>query len=302
MKVRLVMMAVLWSALALAASPPDYPVVAGVRADGEMLRVGIALDKRGFVMTGYLRTAPDKEIGKYRGPVYNMQDVDVDLVADGNRKVCEIDIILPAGDEWRQVRFVYDVVASSLAEQYGKPRGAVEIYGDRSDYSPATKMIRLQRGYVDVRQWWHVGPWTVTESVGYANDMGIVKVRMVRDREDEYAAEKKSRKARKEKAPREPRPRKEKPKKEKGDKGGKQKAEKVQNAKEEKERPVAPVAPASDTVTTFVVDPGDRPVEMKPVTVPVEAPAAKDTVRERGEEYKVIFNVRYSRKAALKAR
>ncbi len=301
MKVRLVMMAVLWSALALAASPPDYPVVAGVRADGEMLRVGNALDKRGFVMTGLFRTAPDKEIGKYRGPVYNMQDVDVDLVADGTGKVREIDITLPAGDEWRQVRFVYDAVASSLAEQYGKPNGTVETYGDRSDYSPATKMIRLQRGYVDVRQWWHVGPWTVTESVGYANDMGVVKVRMVRDREDEYAQEKKGRKARKEKAPREPRPRKEKPKKDKGDKDEK-KAEKVQKAKEEKERLVAPAAPASDTVTTFVVDPGNQLVEMTPVMVPVEAPVVKDTVREHSEEYKVIFNVRYGRKAALKAR
>lgn len=297
MKVCLAMMAVLWSALALAASPPDYPVVAGVRADGEMMRVGNALGKRGFEMTGFLRTAPDREIGKFRGPVYNMQDVDVDLVADGTGKVCGIDIVLPAGDEWRQVRFVYDAVASSLAEQYGKPKGAVETYGERKDYSPATKMIRLQRGYVDVRQWWHVGPWTVTESVDYANDMGVVKVRMVRDREDEYAAEKKGRKAKKEKAPREPRPRKEKPKKEKGDKG-----EKAEKAKEEKEWPVAPVAPASDTVTTFVVDPGVQPVDMKPVTVPVETPVVKDTVREHSEEYKVIFNVRYSRKAALKAR
>ena len=294
MKLRLAMAALLLPALMFAASPPAYPVLSGVRMDGDMLRVGNVLSRKGFVMTGFVKFAADSVFTTFRGPVFNMEDVDVKLVSGVDEKVCEVEVTMPAGDEWRQVRFVYDAVASSLTEQYGRPKGTRESYGDRSDYSPATKMIRLQRGYVVLRQWWHVGPWTVTEYLDYGNHMGIVKVKMVRDREQQYAGERKSgKKAVKEKAPKEPKQRKEKTKKEKEPRKKKadaaKESEKVQEEKPLPVPPAEPAVPVQDTVSQYVIG--------APVEPEVAASAAKDTVREHSEEYKVIYNIRYGRKA-----
>lgn len=172
------------------AQGPVFPTVQNVGLNGSFDRVMQSFNKESTnVMTGY-----DKVTASYTGTVFNMHDVPFAISSDGEGRIYGFRADLYAGDQWNQVLFVRDAVVAAMVRDYGKPVESVEDFGGGREYSPSTKMIRLQRKLVDIHDVWHVGPWTVTVSVGYNMRYygGEVVVVMASDRKEEYAASRKA--------------------------------------------------------------------------------------------------------------
>lgn len=184
-----------------AAPKTPVPTVAGVPLSGSLDAVSSSLAKRGFIMTG--RTTETAEL---RGTMYGMEDVPLAMSHDGSKDICRAVATLPGGDDWRHVKFTYDAVVASLKEEYGEPFVQVSEFGGDREYSAATKMIRLSKGYVDVHASWRHGDWLVMAAVGYERYEGVVKVTMektapLQDEPSSKAAKKKRVKAAKQPKP-----------------------------------------------------------------------------------------------------